>query len=205
MSHRHLAAALGALLAVASSGVSARAATSYVDDRAGVLNLGTRARVDAIDAALIAGHHKPIAVVTVADAHTTPLNGVQLPDSEHSALIYIAKSQKASNIVYPMPTLPITPAVAGSIAKNLSSSVRAEQYDAGVVNAVTAIADRIAGGASGGHGPAPAQVIAAQERWNGDGSNASWVWAIVGFIGILIVLRVAFARRGNPRPGSSPS
>jgi hypothetical protein len=141
----------------------------------------------------------------VVDAHTTPLNSVQLPDSEHSALIYIAKSQKASDIVYPMPMLPIAPAIAGSIAKNLNSSVRAEQYDAGVVNAVSAIADRIAGGASGGHGPAPAQVIAAQERWNGDGSNASWVWAIVAFIGILIVLRVAFARRRNPPEGSVSS
>lgn len=205
MSHRRLAAALVALPIVASLVVPARAATSYVDDRAALLNLGTRARVNAIDASLIAEHHKPIAVVTVADTRSAPLTRLEESNSQYSALIYIAKSEKASNIVYPSSTISITPAVAASIAKNLRSSVLAEQYDAGVVNAASAIADRIAGGASGGHGPAPAQVIAAQERWNGDGSNASWVWAIVGFIGILIVLRVAFGRRGKPREGSAPS
>ncbi|MBV8366156.1 MAG: TPM domain-containing protein [Candidatus Eremiobacteraeota bacterium] len=178
------------------------ASVTYVTDGASMLSKDTIARVNQINAALSARTGKSVLVITgtAAGAHTDA-NSLVAASRSSAAVVYIAGTHVQIGLS-PEVRRFFSPAVTGRIGGDLSRSVRSGQADAGTVDAVGEIADRIAGGASGGHGPAPARVIAAQERWNYSGSDGSWLWWILGFIGVLVLIRVAFARRTEPRAGA---
>ncbi|HME82071.1 MAG TPA: TPM domain-containing protein [Candidatus Eremiobacteraceae bacterium] len=183
----------GAVLALA-------AAASHVDDGAHMLSQTAIVRIDSIDDALAARTGKSVAVVTVRShggvlAIETVLREAHLR-APKGALVYIVQDGDQAILFDPQTAGLVPPALPGAVRRSLRSAIKSGDVDGGVIEAVSTIADVIEGGPSGGHGPAPAQVAAAQRRFDADGADVSWIWWILGFIVVIVLLRIVFARRG---------
>ncbi len=197
---RAVGAALVLIMGLAARAHAADAPTaSHVDDQAQMISQSAVARVDAIDNALAARTGRTVVVVTVKSAGGSPLLETALREAHtrapKGALIYIVKNGDLVIVFDPQTAGLVPPAVPGSIRHSLQSAIKSGDTDGGVVKAVSAIADIIEGGPSGGHGPAPQQVAAAQKRFDVDGADASWIWWILGFVVVIVILRIVFARR----------
>jgi uncharacterized membrane protein YgcG len=197
---RTAGAALALIMAVATRAHATDApVASHVDDQAQMISQNAVARIDSIDNALAARTGKTVVVVTVKSASGSPLLETALREAHTRApkgtLIYIVKNGDLVIVFDPQTAGLVPPAVPGSIRHSLQAAIKSGDTDGGVTQAVSAIADIIEGGASGGHGPAPQQVAAAQHRFDADGAEASWIWWILGFVVVLVLLRIVFGRR----------
>jgi uncharacterized membrane protein YgcG len=196
-------ASLVAVALFAASALCARpalAAPKYVDDGAAMFGADAIARVTAIDDALQRRTGKTVTVVTVK---TT--NGVAVQEAAanvakarhlNGAIVYAARDDRQLAVAYSAKTSQLlSPALQISIKQTLRAAFSAGDYDGGLVTAVSAIADVIEGGASGGHGPAPQSVNAAQQRWNSTGYDISWIWWVLGGIVVILIVRALIVRR----------
>jgi uncharacterized membrane protein YgcG len=184
----------------------ARAATGDVQDRAAMFGADTISRVNAIDAQLVRRTGRSVTVVSVTALRGTPMQDAAAREAARrhlkGVLIYAARDPKLVSIVYDSSTQTLfAPALQTSVEQALRTSFQAGDFDTGLVTAVSAIADVIAGGASGGHGPAPQQVRAAQQRGPAGGMDVSWLWWVLGFLAVCAIAWAVFTRRTQKGAG----
>jgi len=176
------------------------------------------ARVTAIDDSLQRRTGKTVTVVTVKTTNGVAVQEAAASEAKarhlNGAIIYAARDDRQLAIAYGAKTSELfSPALQTSIKQALRAAFRAGDYDGGLVTVVSAIADVIEGGASGGHGPAPQSVNAAQQRWNSTGYDISWIWWVLGGIAVILIVRGLILRRPPQRlfesgaaqtPGAAP-
>lgn len=192
-------------LAIASSlnaFPASAAAAGHVEDGAGMFSADAIARVNTLDDQLVRRTGKTVTVVTVKSTNGTPVQELATREAKahglNGAIIYIGRDDKQISIEYGAKTSELfPPALQTSIKQALRAAFRAGDYDNGLVTAVGAIAEVIEAGASGGHGPAPQQVMADQQRSPG-GSDLSWIFWVIGGIVVILIVRALLVRRAPP-------
>jgi uncharacterized membrane protein YgcG len=200
---RSFASFVGAALLVAWA-LCARPALAvpsrYVDDGAAMFSADAIARVTSIDDSLQRRTGTTVTVVTVKTTKGVPVQEAAAHEAKarhvNGAIIYAARDDRQLAVAYGAKTRQLfSPALQSSIIQTLRAAFQAGDYDGGLVTAVSAIADVIEGGASGGHGPAPQQLNAAQQRWNATGYDISWIWWVLGGIAVILIVRGLILRR----------
>ncbi|HEV2909423.1 MAG TPA: TPM domain-containing protein [Candidatus Eremiobacteraceae bacterium] len=179
-------------------------ASKYVDDGAAMFGADAIARVTAIDDSLQRRTGKTVTVVTVKTTSGVAIQEAAAREAKarhlNGAIIYAARDDRQLAIAYGAKTSELfSPALQTSIKQALRAAFRAGDYDGGLVTAVSAIADVIEGGASGGHGPAPQSVSAVQQRWNSTGYDTSFIWWVLGGIAAILIVRGLILRRPPQR------
>ncbi|MBV8281943.1 MAG: TPM domain-containing protein, partial [Candidatus Eremiobacteraeota bacterium] len=140
---------------------------------------------------------KNVIVVTVpgsgSSSRAADVQAAAVAHHMTGALIYVTAGDNGTAIVLSDSVKSLFPTrILSPVTNELANWVKSGKADAGVTQAFDRIADTIAGGASGGHGPAPAQVVASRERWRAD---SSWIWWIAGFFVAVLIIRMIFTRR----------
>ena len=167
-------------------------AKDYVSDNAHIFGTDAVKRIALIDAELEQKTGVFVGVMTVKKAGE-PLDmaapRAALAHHVNGAMIYVERDSRRFAIAYGTKAQSLfTPAQQTSIEQSLSAAFRAGEYDAGIVAAVASIAQVLAGGRSGGHGPVLAAAATPQPQRD---SGFGWVfWVGVLIIGTLLMLVV---------------
>jgi len=158
----------------------------------------TLKKIALLDAQIEQKTGRTVTVVTVANSGSVPLNEAasHFAAARHlnGVVIYVERDAGQAAIAYAAKTDALfTPALQSSIEQSLSAAFHERRYDSGIVAAVSAIAEVLAGGRSGGHGPAlttagsgPQQEAQSQFGWV--------VWVAVMLVGT-ILMAVLIRRR----------
>ena len=172
-------------------------AKDYVSDGARMFSADTVKMIALLDALLEQKTGRTVAVVTVANSGSVPLGEAasRFASALHvnGVVIYVERDAGQAAIAYGANTGTLfTPALQTSIEQSLSAAFHQGHYDSGIVTAVSAIAEVLAGGRSGGHGPP--LTTAQSGPWQQAQSQFGWVvWIAVMLVGT--VLMVVLIRR----------
>ncbi|MFY9718377.1 MAG: TPM domain-containing protein [Candidatus Cybelea sp.] len=222
---KRLLARFGIVVGLAALSLTAAlpaVATAYVQDQAGMFSAGAVAELNERISSFNAQTGKQIVVIT-----TPSLDGSALQQAATNAfsqqnvngvLIFIARDDRRDIIVpdragvqagwFPPDTL-------RAIRTAMEAQFKADDYDAGVTGAVTALLGIYRAHLGALHQPAAGSLpVPAQGRFTGvQGNHISMFWwvilAVVGFLIVRSLLRAASAPRnypgGTPPPGVPPA
>ena len=169
-------------------------AKDYISDGARMFGSNAVKKITLIDSELEQKTGTFVGVVTVKKANEAldlAASRAAMARRANVAMIYIESDSHRFAIAYGMTAQALfSPAMEDSIERSLSDAFRASRYDAGIVGAVSSIAQVIAGGRSGGHGPLLASTTPPPPPRDSGFGWVAWVGIlIVGTLLMFVVLR----------------